>query len=50
MITKLNQNNDGKVDAQDIEVLWKKSQVVLQDQIPGAGGFSAGFLMGARRG
>jgi len=49
-IKPLDTNNDGKIDAQDVEVLWKKSQVVLQDQIPGAGGFSAGFLMGARRG
>ena len=49
-INKTNQNNDGKVDAQDIEVWWKKSQAIMKDSVPEAGGFSAGFLLGARRG
>lgn len=55
--TKINQqtnktkkNNDGKVDGKDVEVWWKKSQSILKDSVPEAGGFSAGFLLGARRG
>jgi len=49
-IQPLDANKDGKVDAQDIEVWWKKSQATLKDSVPEAGGFSAGFLLGARRG
>ena len=47
---RLLQNADGKVDADDVEIWWQKSQSVLKDSVPGAGGFSAGFLLGARRG
>jgi len=49
-IKPLDMNSDGKVDAQDIEVLWKRSQAIMKDSVPEAGGFSAGFLLGARRG
>lgn len=44
------QNADGKVDVDDAEIWWQKTQAVLKDSVPGAGGFSAGFLLGARRG
>jgi uncharacterized membrane protein (Fun14 family) len=46
----LDANNDGKFDADDAQIWWKKSQLILKDSVPGAGGFSAGFLLGARRG
>ncbi|KAG7355793.1 FUN14 family protein [Nitzschia inconspicua] len=49
-IKPLDANKDGKLDADDAQIWWQKSQVVLKDSIPGAGGFSAGFLLGARRG
>jgi len=47
---KIYKNCDGKVDAQDVEIMWDQSQVMMKDSVPGAGGFSAGFLLGARRG
>jgi len=49
-IKPLDKNCDGKVDAQDVEIMWDQSQVMMKDSVPGAGGFSAGFLLGARRG
>mmetsp|Transcript_6132 Transcript_6132/g.14883 ORF Transcript_6132/g.14883 Transcript_6132/m.14883 type:complete len:126 (-) Transcript_6132:1558-1935(-) len=49
-IAPLDLNKDGKVDGKDVEVFWKKSQAILKDSIPESGGFSAGFLLGARRG
>lgn len=49
-IKPLDANKDGKFDADDAQIWWKKSQEVLKDSVPGAGGFSAGFLLGARRG
>mmetsp|Transcript_13564 Transcript_13564/g.28439 ORF Transcript_13564/g.28439 Transcript_13564/m.28439 type:complete len:127 (+) Transcript_13564:184-564(+) len=49
-IRPLDTNADGKIDAKDMEVWWKKSQAVMKDSVPEAGGFSAGFLLGARRG
>ena len=44
------QNGNGKVDGDDVTVWWKKSQAIMKDSVPEAGGFSAGFLLGARRG
>lgn len=49
-IKPLDANADGKIDADDAQIWWKKSQAALKDSVPGAGGFSAGFLLGARRG
>ncbi|VEU44950.1 unnamed protein product [Pseudo-nitzschia multistriata] len=49
-IKPLDTNADGKLDGQDLEVWWKKSQAIMKDSVPEAGGFSAGFLLGARRG
>mmetsp|Transcript_23194 Transcript_23194/g.64299 ORF Transcript_23194/g.64299 Transcript_23194/m.64299 type:complete len:127 (-) Transcript_23194:1543-1923(-) len=48
-IRPLDTNGDGKLDAKDAEVWWKRSQSILQDSVPEAGGFTAGFLLGARR-
>ena len=41
---------DGKVDGDDAQVFWNRAKETLTDKVPGAGGFSAGFLLGARRG
>jgi len=49
-IKPIDTNNDGKIDAEDIDAWWKKSQKVMKDSVPETGGFSAGFLLGARRG
>mmetsp|Transcript_43629 Transcript_43629/g.105796 ORF Transcript_43629/g.105796 Transcript_43629/m.105796 type:complete len:97 (+) Transcript_43629:540-830(+) len=46
----LDANADGKVDADDAQIWWNKFNVVMKDSVPGAGGFAAGFLLGARRG
>jgi len=49
-IKPLDVNHDGKVDGKDVEIMWEMSQKTLKDSVPEAGGFSAGFLLGARRG
>lgn len=49
-IKPLDANEDGVLDEQDAQIWWKKSQTILKDGVPGVGGFSAGFLLGARRG
>lgn len=46
----LDANADGKVDADDAQIWWSKFQAIMKDSVPGAGGFAAGFLLGARRG
>eukprot|EP00539_Tryblionella_compressa_P006360 CAMPEP_0178764356 /NCGR_PEP_ID=MMETSP0744-20121128/17752_1 /TAXON_ID=913974 /ORGANISM="Nitzschia punctata, Strain CCMP561" /LENGTH=126 /DNA_ID=CAMNT_0020419535 /DNA_START=14 /DNA_END=394 /DNA_ORIENTATION=+ len=49
-IKPLDANKDGKLDAEDAKVHWQTYQEAMKDSVPGAGGFSAGFLLGARRG
>ena len=44
------QNNDGKLDEVDAQAHWESAQTMLTNKVPSAGGFSAGFLLGARRG
>jgi hypothetical protein len=34
----------------DAQEYWTKLRTMLTDKIPSAGGFSAGFLFGAKRG
>ena len=46
----MDQNKDGKLDIDDAQIYWAKLKAMLTDKIPSAGGFSAGFLLGARRG
>jgi uncharacterized membrane protein (Fun14 family) len=49
-IKPLDANADGKVDADDVQIWWNKFNTIMKDSVPGAGGFAAGFLLGARRG
>eukprot|EP00934_Nitzschia_sp_Nitz4_P007017 Nitzschia sp. Nitz4//scaffold3_size479765//209991//210438//NITZ4_000088-RA/size479765-augustus-gene-1.565-mRNA-1//1//CDS//3329550722//7007//frame0 len=42
-------NTDGKIDEKDVQVLWNKYKSTMTDQVPGAGGFAAGFLLGLRK-
>lgn len=44
------QNNDGKLDADDAQIHWQRTKSMLTNKVPDAGGFTAGFLLGARRG
>eukprot|EP00981_Chlorochromonas_danica_P015083 scaffold10372_cov243-Ochromonas_danica.AAC.8 len=44
----LDLNKDGKVDAKDAEFALDKIQEVLSYNMPGGGGFTAGFLAGVR--
>ena len=39
-------NKDGKLDSKDLIVGWNKVKDVLGTNLPGMGGFSAGFAMG----
>ena len=41
---------DGKLDMDDAQIHWANMQKILTNKIPSAGGFGAGFLLGARRG
>jgi uncharacterized membrane protein (Fun14 family) len=49
-IKPLDANNDGRVDLDDAQLHWLKYKAMLTQNVPSAGGFSAGFLLGARRG
>ena len=44
----LDVNGDGKLDVNDIIILWNKVKDFLSYQLPGAGGFSAGFVIGLK--
>ncbi len=46
----LDLNNDGKVDKEDGEQLYKKLMEILTYNIPAGSGFGAGFIAGARSG
>jgi FUN14 domain-containing protein 1 len=43
---KLDVDGDGKLTSKDALAIWGKVKNVLSDQLPGAGGFSAGFALG----
>lgn len=47
---KIDANNDGKLDAEDLKLYWRKIRAMLTDKLPSAGGFSLGFLYGVRYG
>jgi FUN14 domain-containing protein 1 len=49
-IKRLDLNKDGKVDMDDAQLHWKTYSAMMTDKVPNAGGFAAGFLLGARRG
>lgn len=44
----LYQNADGKVDEKDAMHVWNQYNAMMTNRIPSAGGFAAGFLLGAR--
>eukprot|EP00980_Cylindrotheca_fusiformis_P024584 scaffold12118_cov138-Cylindrotheca_fusiformis.AAC.1 len=46
----LDTTGDGKVDMEDAKAWWKRIKDILINEIPGAGGFSLGFLCGVRYG
>jgi len=46
----LDLNDDGKIDVQDGEMVYKKVMSVLQYNMPAGGGFAAGFVGGLRSG
>jgi uncharacterized membrane protein (Fun14 family) len=43
-------NHDGKVDEQDLQMIYQKTLQVLTYNIPGGAGFGAGFIGGLRAG
>lgn len=43
-------NKDGKVDVEDSKIAYKKVLSVLEYNMPGGGGFVAGFVGGIRSG
>ena len=45
-IEVLDANGDGKFDANDLVIYWRKLKDILTHSIPSAGGFSSGFAMG----
>ncbi|CAJ1960710.1 unnamed protein product [Cylindrotheca closterium] len=49
-ISPLDTTGDGKVDMDDVKGWWKKLRVILTNELPGAGGFSLGFITGVRYG
>lgn len=49
-IKPIDTTGDGKLDIEDAKVWWKKLKALLTKELPGAGGFSLGFLTGVRYG
>lgn len=49
-INTLDANKDGVVNADDMQAHWSKYSAMMTDKVPNAGGFAAGFMLGARRG
>ena len=45
--TKMDANQDGILDTEDVKEWWKRLKKLLTYKIPSAGGFSVGFLYGA---
>mmetsp|Transcript_44389 Transcript_44389/g.128318 ORF Transcript_44389/g.128318 Transcript_44389/m.128318 type:complete len:124 (-) Transcript_44389:44-415(-) len=48
-IKPLDMNKDGKVDEKDAQEIWNRYNAMMTQRLPSAGGFAAGFLLGARR-
>lgn len=49
-VKTLDANKDGIVNMDDAQVHWNKYSAMMTDRVPNAGGFAAGFMLGARRG
>ena len=45
--TKMDANQDGILDTEDVKEWWKRLKKLLTYKIPSAGGFTVGFLYGA---
>lgn len=43
---KLDADGDGKLTTKDLVVYWNQFKDVLTYNVPGMGGFSAGFMLG----
>eukprot|EP00903_Cladosiphon_okamuranus_P019302 g17742.t1 len=50
VMTSLDMNRDGKVDADDVKEIWDRTIKVLSYNLPTGSGFAAGALVGARMG
>ena len=46
----LDQNADGKIDAEDGKIAYNKALAVLEFNLPSGSGFAAGFIGGLRSG
>lgn len=49
-VKTLDANKDGVVNNDDFQLMWQKYSAMMTDKVPNAGGFAAGFMLGARRG
>mmetsp|Transcript_1975 Transcript_1975/g.3292 ORF Transcript_1975/g.3292 Transcript_1975/m.3292 type:complete len:127 (+) Transcript_1975:162-542(+) len=47
---KVDANEDGKFDYEDVKIYWQKLKALLTREIPGSAGFSLGFLVGIKNG
>lgn len=45
--TKMDANQDGVLDTEDVKEWWQRLKTLVTHKIPSAGGFSVGFLYGA---
>ena len=46
---KLDLNEDGRFDLEDVRVLFKRFMRILTNQLPSSAGFAAAFLLGFRK-
>ena len=47
-IASIDQNNDGKLDIEDLKIAKNRVLPILTAGLPGAGGFAGGFLVGLK--
>lgn len=40
------QNNDGKLDMEDVKIFWRRCMTFLSRGVPSAAGFTSGFMFG----
>jgi len=45
-VGKIDTNNDGEIDAEDLKTYWAKLKKILTTNMPDASGFSLGFFYG----
>jgi uncharacterized membrane protein (Fun14 family) len=44
------QDADGKITTNDLKHYWRKFKSIMKTKLPSAGGFSFGFVLGAKHG